>query len=65
MDSGAIRNHIAPATVAKLGIPHRQKRHLYILSSITGEKVSYRGGIINLETKLVQLKIEGRPIKMY
>ena len=64
VDSGATRNHIAPATVVRLGIPHRQKRHLYILLSITGEKVSYRGGIINLQTGLVQLKIKGRSIKM-
>ena len=35
-----------------------------MLSSITGEKVSYRGGIINLETGPVQLKIKGRPIKI-
>ena len=35
-----------------------------MLSSITGKKVSYKGGIINLETGPVQLKIKGRPIKM-
>ena len=64
MDSEAIRNHIALVIVVRLGIPHRQKRHPYILSSITGKKVSYRGGIINLEIGLVQLKIKGRPIKM-
>ena len=64
MDSGVIRNHIAPVTVMRLGIPHRQKQYLYILLSITGEKVSYRGGMINLETGPVQLKIKGRPIKM-
>ena len=64
VDSGAVRNHIALATVARLGIPHRQKRHLYMLLLIIGEKVSYGGEMINLETGPVQLKIKGRPIKM-
>ena len=64
VDSGVIRNYIAPAIVARLGIPHRQKWYLYMLSSITGKKVSYGGGMINLETGPVQLKIKGRPIKM-
>ena len=64
MDSRVTRNYIAPAIIKRLGIPYRQKRHLYILLLITGEKVSYRGGIINLETEPVQLKIKGRPIKI-
>ena len=64
VDSGATRNHIAPATVKQLGIPHRQKQNLYILLLITGKRVSYRDGIINLETGPAQLRIKGRPIKM-
>ena len=64
MDSGAIRNYIAPAIVTRLGIPHRQKRYLYMLLLITGKKVSYGGEMINLEIEPVQLKIKGRPIKM-
>ena len=35
-----------------------------MLLSVTGEKVSYRDGIINLKTGPIQLKIKGRPIKM-
>ena len=64
VDSKATRNHITPAIVARLGIPHRQKRHPYMLLLIIGKKVSYGGGIINLEIGLVQLKIKERPIKM-
>ena len=34
MDSGAIKNHIAPKTVKQLRLPYKQKEKLYALVSI-------------------------------
>ena len=47
-----------------MGLPHRQKERLYPLTTILGDLIAYRGGIINLKTGLIQLTIKGRPIKM-
>jgi len=33
-----------------MGLPHRQKEHLYLLLTISGDPIAYRGGIINLKT---------------
>ena len=49
MDSGAIRNHILLVTVKQIGLPHRQKERLYLLTTILGDLIAYRGGIINLK----------------
>ena len=49
MDSRAIRNHISLVTVKKIGLPYRQKEHLYPLIIILGDLIAYRGGIINLK----------------
>jgi transposase InsO family protein len=64
VDSGATRNHISPAAVTRMGLPHRQKRHPYPLTTISGDQIAYGGGIINLETGPIQLTIEGRPVEM-
>ena len=50
MDSGVTRNHIIPQTVEQLGIPYREKKHLYLLVMILEEPVLYKNGIINLKT---------------
>jgi len=50
VDSRAIRNHILLAAVKRIGLPHRQKEHLYPLITIIGDLIAYRGGIINLKT---------------
>jgi hypothetical protein len=62
VDSGATRNHIAPQTAERLGIPYREKEHPYPLVTISGEPVPYGDGIINLETGPIQVDIEGRSI---
>ena len=53
INSGVIKNHIAPKTVEWLGLPHQQKEKPYILVSVLKDPVPYREGIINLETGLV------------
>jgi len=50
VDSRAIRNHILPVAVKRIGLPHRQKEHLYLLIIILGDLIAYRGGIINFKT---------------
>jgi len=40
----------------------QQKEYLYLLNIILGDLVNYRGGIINLETGLVIIKIKGKEI---
>ena len=47
-----------------MGLPHRQKERLYLLTIILGDLIAYRGGIINLKIGLIQLTIKGRQIKM-
>ena len=47
-----------------MGLLYRQKRNLYLLVTILGDLIAYRGGIINLKTGPIQLTIKGRPIKM-
>jgi hypothetical protein len=53
VDSGVIRNHIAPKVVKWLGLLYRQKLELYALVTILENLVLYRDGIINLEIGLV------------
>ena len=53
VDSGVIRNHIAPKVVERLGLLYRQKLELYALVTISGDPVPYKDGIINLEIGLV------------
>jgi len=40
----------------------QQKEYLYLLNIILGDLINYRGGIINLETGLVIIKIKGKEI---
>jgi len=41
---------------------YRQKEHLYLLVIILREIINYRGGVINIETKLIIIKIKGKEI---
>jgi len=42
----------------------QQKEYPYLLNIILGDLINYRGGIINLETGLVIIRIEGKEIIM-
>jgi len=42
----------------------KEKEHLYLLVTILGDLINYRGGIINIETGLTIIRIEGRTIMM-
>jgi hypothetical protein len=53
VDSGVIRNHIAPKVVERLGLLYKQKLEPYTLVTILGDPVPYKDGMINLEIKLV------------
>jgi hypothetical protein len=53
VDSGVIKNHIAPIIVEWLGMLYKQKLEPYTLVIISGEPVLYKDGIINLEIGLV------------
>jgi len=43
------RNYILLAAVKQIGLPYRQKEQLYLLVTILGDLIAYRGGIINLK----------------
>ena len=47
-----------------MGLPHRQKKCLYLLITILEDPIAYRGGIINLKIGPIQLTIKGRKVKM-
>ena len=53
VDSGLIRNHIAPKIVERLGLLYKQKLKPYALVTISGDLVLYKDRIINLEIGLV------------
>ena len=47
-----------------MGLLYRQKEHLYLLITILGDLIAYRGGAINLKTRPIQLTIKERPVKI-
>jgi hypothetical protein len=65
VDSEVTRNHITPNTVEWLKLLYRQKLEPYTLVTILRDPVLYKDGIINLETKLVQINIKERDIIVY
>jgi len=42
----------------------QQKEYLYLLNIILGNLINYRGGIINLETGLVIIRIKEKEVTM-
>jgi transposase InsO family protein len=64
VDSGATRNHISPAAIERMGLPHRQKENPYPLITISGDPISYGNGVIHLETGPIQVEIEGRTLEV-
>ena len=64
VDSRATKNYISPATIKRLGLPHRQKKNPYPLVTISGDLIIYRDGIIHFKTGLVRLELKGRHVDM-
>jgi len=64
VDSGIMQNHISLETVKWLEMTCQQKEHLYLLNIILRDLINYRGGIINLETGPIIIRIEGKEIMM-
>ena len=62
VDSRVIKNYITPQTVKRLGIVYREKEYLYPLVIILEKLVLYKDGIINLETKPIQVNIKERSV---
>jgi len=62
MDSGATRNHILPAAIMKMGLPHKQKENLYPLVTISGDLILYGNGIIHFKTGPVKIEIERQKV---
>ena len=50
MDNKIIRNYIIPQIAEQLEILYREKEHLYLLVTISGEPVLYKNNIITLKT---------------
>jgi len=42
----------------------QQKKYLYLLNIILRDLINYRGGIINLETGLIIIRIKGKEVTM-
>jgi len=41
---------------------YQQKEHLYLLVIILKDLINYKGGVINIEIKLIRIRIEGKEI---
>jgi len=50
--------------VKRLGMICQQKEYPYLLNIISRDPINYRGGIINLETGLITIRIEEKEIIM-
>jgi len=48
--------------VKRLRMTYQQKEYLYLLNIILGDLINYKESIINLEIKLVIIKIKGKEI---
>jgi hypothetical protein len=59
VDSKITKNHITLSIVEQLELPYRQKLEPYTLVTILKDLALYKDGIINLETKLVEVNVKG------
>jgi len=59
VDSGAIRNHILPVAVKRMGLFYRQKENLYLLVTISGNPILYKDNMIYFETESIKVTIKG------
>jgi len=58
VDSKATKNHISPAVINRIGLPHRQKEKPYLLVTISGNPILYRDGIIYFKIGLIKVIIK-------
>jgi len=58
VDSKAMRNHMSPVTIKRMGLPHRQKENPYPLITISGDPILYRNGMIYFKTEPVKIEIK-------
>ena len=59
VNSKATKNHISPAAIKKMGLPHRQKKNPYLLVIISGDPILYRDSMIHFKIEPVKIKVEG------
>jgi len=64
VNSGAMRNHILPVIIKKMGLPYRQKENLYPLITISENLILYRDNIIHFETGLIKVIIKRQEVVM-
>jgi len=55
---------VLPKAVERIELLYRQKEHLYLLITVSGDQIAYKGGIINLKTGPIQLTIKGKLVRM-
>jgi len=49
VDSGATRNHMSPAAIKRIGLPHKQKENPYLLVTISGDPILYGNNMIHFK----------------
>ena len=62
VNSGAIKNHILPAVIKKMGLLYRQKQNPYLLVITSGDPILYKNNIIHLKTGPVEVTIKRQKI---
>ena len=64
VNNKTIKNYILRKTIKWLKLPHRQKRDLYPLVTISKDPIMYRNKMIHFETRLIKLELKRRRIVM-
>jgi len=50
---------MSPAAIKRIELPHRQKKNLYPLITISGDPILYRNSMIYFKTGPVKIEIKG------
>ena len=62
VDNKTMKNHILLEMIKWLGLLHRQKKDLYPLTTISGNPIIYKDGIIYFKIGLIELELKGKCI---
>ena len=62
MDSGAIKNHISPVAIRRIGLPYRQTKNPYLLVIISGNPILYRDDMIYFNIELITVIIKRQKV---